>query len=188
MFPTVEHFACGDFVTDPHVSSTVTQTFLGRASVQIMKNGHEILVLSKQCWIWEESWASWDKFFYVFRIKNHKTVSRFHYLKHSLWQYLIQNTACPVTQVYVKRLGSIRGITKLSLREKIHDTWWDLNRWGCCCTADHNADNSSCFLSVCAGDTVSRDSQGVLADRGTEGSSSGTIELLRLEKDLKILN
>lgn len=49
MFLTVEHFACGDFVTDPHVSSTVTQTFLGRASVQIMKNGHEILVLSKQC-------------------------------------------------------------------------------------------------------------------------------------------
>lgn len=115
----VEHFACSVFVTDPHVSSTVTQTFLGHASVKIMKNGHEILVLSKQCWIWEESWASWDKFLYVFRKKNHKTVSSFHYLKHSLWQFLIQNIACPVTQVYVRRLGSIRGITKLSLREKI---------------------------------------------------------------------
>lgn len=58
------------------------------------------------------------KFLDVFRITKRKTVSSFHYLKYSLWQYLIQNTACPVTQVYVKRLESIRGVTKLYLKEK----------------------------------------------------------------------
>lgn len=121
MFPTVEHFACSYFVTDPCVKihCDIKKHFWDVLHSKLWKMDLKFWFCKSSAEYGRKVGQAGTKFLDLFRITNGKTVSRFHYLKHSLWQYLIQNTACPVTQVHVKRFESIRGITKLSFTEKI---------------------------------------------------------------------